>query len=38
MPGYVEEIENVPHADATDNQIKAILERLKVLWPFTVPA
>ena len=30
MPGYLEEIENIPHADATDKQIKELLTRLKV--------
>jgi type I restriction enzyme M protein len=30
MPGYLEEIEGIPHADATDEQIKKLLERLKV--------
>lgn len=30
VPGYLEEIESIPHADATDKQISAILERLKV--------
>jgi len=29
MPGYLEEIENIPHADATDKDIKELLERLK---------
>ncbi|MBN8556097.1 MAG: type I restriction enzyme HsdR N-terminal domain-containing protein, partial [Burkholderiales bacterium] len=30
VPGYLEEIESIPHADASDKQISAILERLKV--------
>ena len=29
MPGYLEEIEDIPHADATDKQIDALLTRLK---------
>ena len=29
MPGYLEEIEDIPHADATDNQIEKLLTRLK---------
>ena len=29
MPGYLEEIEDIPHADATDKQIEALLSRLK---------
>ena len=29
MPGYLEEIENIPHADATDKQIEDLLTRLK---------
>ena len=29
MPGYLEEIEDIPHADATDNQIEELLTRLK---------
>ena len=29
MPGYLEEIEAIPHADATDKQIDALLTRLK---------
>ncbi|HOX84794.1 MAG TPA: N-6 DNA methylase [bacterium] len=29
MPGYLEEIENIPHADATDKQIEELLTRLK---------
>ncbi|OJU89942.1 MAG: N-6 DNA methylase [Burkholderiales bacterium 66-5] len=30
VPGWLEEIESIPHADASDKQISAILERLKV--------
>jgi len=30
MPGYIEEIENVPHADASDKQIEELIARLKV--------
>jgi type I restriction enzyme M protein len=30
MPGYLEEIENIPHADATDKQIEELFARLKV--------
>ncbi len=30
MPKTLEEIENIPHADASDKQIKELLERLKV--------
>jgi type I restriction enzyme M protein len=30
MPKHVEEIDGIPHADATDKQIKEIIERLKV--------
>lgn len=30
MPGYIEEIENIPHADASDKEIKELIERLKV--------
>lgn len=30
MPGYIEEIEDIPHADATDKQIKELLSRLKI--------
>ena len=30
MPGYLEEIEAIPHADATDKQIDELLTRLKV--------
>ena len=29
MPGYLEEIEDIPHADATDKQIDELLSRLK---------
>lgn len=29
MPGYLEEIEDIPHADATDKQIEELLTRLK---------
>ncbi len=29
MPGYVEEIENVPHANASDKDIKELIEKLK---------
>ena len=29
MPGYLEEIEDIPHADATDEQIEDLLARLK---------
>lgn len=29
MPGYLEEIEDIPHADATDKQIEELLSRLK---------
>ena len=29
MPGYLEEIEDIPHADADDKQIDALLTRLK---------
>ena len=29
MPGYLEEIENLPHADASDKDIKDLLDRLK---------
>lgn len=29
MPGYLEEIEGIPHADATDKQIEELLSRLK---------
>lgn len=30
MPGYIEEIENIPHADASDKEIKDLLEKLRV--------
>jgi type I restriction enzyme M protein len=30
MPGYLEEIENIPHADASDKEIEELLARLKV--------
>jgi type I restriction enzyme M protein len=30
MPKHVEEIDGIPHADATDKEIKEIIERLKV--------
>lgn len=30
MPGYLEEIENIPHADATDKEIEELLSRLKI--------
>ena len=30
MPKTLEEIENIPHADATDKEVEALLERLKV--------
>lgn len=29
MPGYLEEIENIPHADASDRDIQELLDRLK---------
>ena len=29
MPGYLEEVEDIPHTDATDKQIEALLSRLK---------
>jgi len=29
MPGYLEEIENIPHADASDKEIEELLSRLK---------
>lgn len=29
-PGYLEEIENIPHADATDEEIKKLIGRLKI--------
>jgi type I restriction enzyme M protein len=30
MPGYLEEIEGIPHADASDREIEELLARLKV--------
>jgi type I restriction enzyme M protein len=30
MPGYLEEIEGIPHADASDKEIEELLARLKV--------
>jgi len=30
MPGYIEEIENIPHADASDKEIKKLLSKLRV--------
>ncbi len=30
MPGYIEEIENIPHADATDKEIEELISRLKI--------
>lgn len=30
MPGYIEEIENIPHADASDKEIDQLIARLKV--------
>ncbi len=30
MPGYIEEIENIPHADASDKEIEELIARLKV--------
>ena len=30
MPGYIEEIENIPHADATDKEIKELFSKLRV--------
>ncbi|MEC4747226.1 N-6 DNA methylase [Methylomicrobium sp. Wu6] len=30
MPGYIEEIQNIPHADASDKEIKELIEKLKV--------
>jgi len=30
LPGYIEEIENIPYADATDNQIQELLSKLRV--------
>ncbi len=30
MPGYIEEIENIPHADASDKEINDLLSKLRV--------
>lgn len=30
MPGYIEEIENIPDADATDKEIEELIARLKI--------
>jgi len=30
MPGYLEEIENIPHADATDREIEELIASLKI--------
>jgi type I restriction enzyme M protein len=30
MPGYIEEIENIPHADSTDKEIKELFSKLRV--------
>jgi len=30
MPGYIEEIENIPHAEATDKEIKELFSKLRV--------
>jgi type I restriction enzyme M protein len=30
MPGYIEEIENIPHADASDKEVEQLLEKLRV--------
>lgn len=30
MPGYIEEIENIPHANASDKEIKELLEKLRI--------
>ena len=30
MPGYIEEISNIPHADASDREIKKLLSKLRV--------
>jgi type I restriction enzyme M protein len=30
MPGYIEEIENIPHADASDKEIEELISRLKI--------
>lgn len=29
MPGYIEEIENIPHANASDNEINELIKKLK---------
>ncbi len=30
MPGYIEEIENIPHAEATDKEVDELLSKLRV--------
>jgi hypothetical protein len=30
MPGYIEEIENIPHAGASDKEVKELIEKLKI--------
>lgn len=30
LPGYIEEIEDIPHADATDKEIEELISKLKV--------
>ncbi|MHB8907664.1 MAG: N-6 DNA methylase [Syntrophales bacterium] len=30
MPGYIEEIENIPHADSTDKEIEELFSKLRV--------
>jgi type I restriction enzyme M protein len=30
MPGYIEEIENIPHAGASDKEVRELIEKLKV--------
>jgi len=30
MPGYIEEIENIPHADASDKEVTELLSKLRV--------
>lgn len=30
MPGYIEEIENIPHADASDKQIEELIAKLRI--------
>jgi type I restriction enzyme M protein len=30
MPGYIEEIENIPHSDATDKEIEELFSKLRV--------